>query len=314
MKEIGGYLELEICGGNGAYHQNALALNTARNALEQVLRTGGYKKIYLPLYNCIALQAAIDRAGIASETYAIDYNFEFEPFPVQADEAILYINFYGLKDAYIKQLSDIYPTLVIDNAHAFYSRPVHGVPTFYSCRKFFGVPDGAYLCYPPTDEIPAERDNSFDRYVHLIGRMDQTANDHFRFYRSVEDTIGDEPVRLISNSTARVMASIDYEATRSRRQSNYEILHRELASMNRLDIAPSCDGMCYPLLATRRLRDELIKLKVYTGVYWPQLITPAYEGTIEYDLSLNLVCLPTDHRYDENDMNEILNRIKSLTN
>lgn len=34
---------------------------------------------------------------------------------------------------------------IVDNCHSFYHKPNVGGNYIYSCRKFFGVPDGAYL-------------------------------------------------------------------------------------------------------------------------------------------------------------------------
>jgi hypothetical protein len=310
MKEIGGYLELELPRGGKEFHHDAIALNTARNAFEYCLRVGNYKKVYIPLYHCIALITSGERLGIPYEFYSIGYDFRFNEFPVAADEAILYINYYGLMDPYVEELSRLYPTLIVDNAHAFFSPPLPDVPTFYSCRKFFGVPDGAYL-YSNTllPEAP-ETDNSFDRYTHLIGRMDQTATHHFAFFKSIEKMLDTEPIKLMSRSTRSVLSCIDYDNARQKRQENYRYLHNELREMNRLVLPDHSEGMSYPLLVSKTLLDKLIQQKVYCGIYWPQLIREDLSHTIEYDMSLNLISLPVDQRYSLDDMEEVIKRIR----
>ncbi|GAA4463372.1 hypothetical protein GCM10023093_11670 [Nemorincola caseinilytica] len=308
MKEIGGYIELEA-GRNGTeYHKGAVALNTARNAFEYILRAGNYKKVYIPLYHCIALITSVRRLGMPYEFFKVGYDFRFEEFEVGPDEAILYINYYGVMDGYIEHLSRKYSTLIVDNAHAFYSMPLPGVPTFYSCRKFFGLPDGAYLY---TDKLlpEPERDLSFERYRHLVGRIDQTATDHFAFYKGIERMLDEEPVKQMSNSTRQLLGSIDYEQARQRRAENYRYLQAALQPMNRLSLPADSEGMSYPLLATKALLDKLIKSKVYCGIYWPQLITEELKDTVEYDMSLNLISLPIDQRYDLAEMAEIIKRI-----
>lgn len=308
MKEIGGYIELEAGRGGKEFHAGAVALNTARNAFEYVLRTNNYKKVYIPLYHCIALITSVNRLGIPYEFFKIGYDFKFDEFEVGPDEAILYINYYGVMDGYIAHLSRKYPSLIIDNAHAFYSAPLPGVPTFYSCRKFFGLPDGAYLY---TDKLlpEHERDNSFDRYRHLIGRIDQTATDHFLYYKGIEKMLDGEPIKSMSASTRQLLCSMNYEQARERRGENYRYLQAALQPMNRLTLPDNSEGMSYPLLATKALLDKLIKAKVYCGIYWPQLITEELKDTAEYDMSLNLISLPIDQRYDLADMAEIIKRI-----
>jgi hypothetical protein len=311
MKEIGGYLELELDQEDREYYKGLVSLNTGRNALEYILQVRGYKKVYLPHYHCQALMTPLARLNIPYECYDIDYDFEFNEFEVKPDEAILYINFYGLKDDYINKLAQKYPTLIVDNAHAFFSAPLQGVDTFYSCRKFFGVPDGAYLSIDKQLETEPERDLSFGRYQHLIGRLDQPATEHYGFYREVEIGFTHEPVKLMSHSTKRVLSAIDYAFIRKRRMENFEFLHSELKDMNRLKFSVESAGMSYPLLTSLEMLHKLIKAKVYIGIYWPNVIRHAPKESIEYDMALNLISLPIDQRYDINDMKEIIQRIKN---
>lgn len=147
MKEIGGYFELELPLGE-EYHKYAIKLNTGRNALEYLLLAQNTHKIYLPCYICNSVLEPLHEHGIEYQFYHVDTNFEItDDFDVQQDEKVLYVNYFALKDDYIKNLAERYGVdkLIIDNTQAFYSIPIKGVDTFYSPRKFFGVPDGSYL-------------------------------------------------------------------------------------------------------------------------------------------------------------------------
>ena len=55
MKPIGGYFELEL-NHFAEYHSEAIALNTARNALEYALRTDEYQKIYIPYFSTVQMR------------------------------------------------------------------------------------------------------------------------------------------------------------------------------------------------------------------------------------------------------------------
>jgi hypothetical protein len=310
MKELGGYLELELGNRENEYHKDLVRLNTGRNALEYILRARNYKKLYLPHYHCSALITPLERLGLPYEFYNIDYNFEFSDIAVGADEAILYINFFGLKDAYITSLVGKYPNLIVDNAHSFFS-PVHtGVDTFYSCRKFFGVPDGAYVSSAQKPGLEFPEDRSFARYEHLVGRRDEGATAHYAFYKHIENEFANEPVKLMSRSTQQVMENIDYESAKARRSANYAHLHGALGGINRLKLPPESMGMSYPLLASLEMLHKLIEQKVYIGVYWPNVIRDMPIDTVEHDLALNLLSLPIDQRYDIEDMEEIIKRIE----
>ena len=47
--------------------------------------------------------------------------------------------------------------VIIDNVQAYFQRPIEGFDTLYSCRKYFGVPDGAVL-YTDLEIEPLEKD------------------------------------------------------------------------------------------------------------------------------------------------------------
>ena len=74
MKVIGGYFELELPKGK-EYHQDAIRLNTGRNAFEYILRTKGYQKVYLPYYTCDAMLEPINKLALNYEFYQIDETF-----------------------------------------------------------------------------------------------------------------------------------------------------------------------------------------------------------------------------------------------
>ena len=65
-----------------------------------------------------------------------------QEFPLNS--FILYPNYFGICDKNVENLVNIYPKLIVDNAHAFYAKPC-GFASFNSERKFRNVKDGAYL-------------------------------------------------------------------------------------------------------------------------------------------------------------------------
>ena len=44
-----------------------------------------------------------------------------------------------------QSIKKIYGNIIVDHTHAFFQKPLKGIDTLYSCRKFWGVSDGAYL-------------------------------------------------------------------------------------------------------------------------------------------------------------------------
>ena len=310
MEAIGGYFSLELP-LHEEYHKEAIRLNTGRNCLEYILRAHDYKKVYVPYYTCEAVMEPINKLGISYEYYHIDINFEIrDRFTLKSEEAVLYTNYFGVKQRYVEQLAGQLGTqLIVDNTQAFYAKSLDGIDTFYSCRKFFGVPDGAYLY---TDKVLDEefvQDKSYDRMVHLLKRIDLSAEQGFADFRKVDDGLDYQPIRKMSKLTQRIMQAIDYEAAAKKRRENYQILHEALGEENKLQLTLNEDAvpMVYPFFTLiNGLRERLIDNKIFVARYWPNVLEWCQANDLEYYLADNLVCLPIDHRYDSLDMQIIL--------
>ena len=315
MDAIGGYFSLELP-QREEYHKNAIRLNTGRNCLEYILRVRGYKKVYVPYYTCEAVMEPINILGIPYEYYHIDIHFEIrDRFALKEGEALLYTNYFGLKQRYVELLAEKAGSrLIVDNTQAFYAQHIQGIDTFYTCRKFFGVADGAYLY---TDKLLDEdfvQDESYDRMAHLLKRIDLSAEQGFVDFRKVDDGLDNQPIRKMSKLTQRIMQSIDYDAAARKRRENYQMLHEELGEENNLVLSLEDDAvpMVYPFLASiKGLREKLIENKIFVARYWPNVLDWTTDKDIENLLAYQMQPLPIDQRYSLDDMNRIIDISKA---
>lgn len=310
MQPIGGYFSLELPYGE-EYHKNAIRLNTGRNCLEYILKARGYKKVYLPYYTCGVVLEPFMKLDIPYEFYHIDINFEIrDRFILTADEALLYVNYYGLKQRYVEQLAEkIGERLIIDNTQAFYAKPIAGIDTFYTCRKFFGVPDGAYLYTEKKLDEDLEQDLSFDRMTSLTKRIDVGAEAGYADFREISHRLVGQPIKLMSNLTQRLMQGIDYKTVAKKRRENFQILHDVFGKKNNLELNLEEDSvpMVYPFFSSdERQREKLIENKVFVARYWPNVLEWTAKDDIEHLLAYQLQPLPIDQRYGEEDMKRII--------
>lgn len=314
MEAIGGYFSLELP-QREEYHKNAIRLNTGRNCLEYILRVRGYKKVYVPYYTCEAVMEPINKLGIPYEFYHIDVHFEIrDRFTLKEGEALLYTNYFGLKQRYVEYLAEkVGSRLIVDNTQAFYAKPIKGIDTFYTCRKFFGVPDGAYLyCDKELDE-EIEQDYSYDRVAHLVKRIDLSAEDGFKDFRRVDDGLDNQPIRKMSKLSQRMMRSIDYEAAARRRRANFQMLLKALDKDNNIELPMEDDAvpMVYPyLVPVEGLRGNLIENKIFVARYWPNVLDWTKPEDIEYLLAYQMQPLPVDQRYGEEELSRIIEIVK----
>ena len=125
----------------------------------------------------------------------------------------------------------------------------------------------------------------------------------------------------MSPLTKRILSGIDYDLAREKRRDNFEYLHkhlREKNGMSQLLDGSTASGsfipFCYPYLIDdgASLRDTLIKNRIYSPVYWPELKNSKVLNSSEITFVNNIVCMPIDQRYTTADMNRIIECVDSF--
>lgn len=314
MRNIGGFFELEL-NSFEEYHK-ALQLNSGRNCLEYILRVNKYKKVYLPYYVCDVVFEPFEKCGVEYEFYNIDEEFKpiFDLNKVQENEAFMYVNYFGLNQNTVKYLSDKITNLIVDNTQAFYAQALIGVDTFYSPRKFFGVPDGAYLYISSEEDFKIKKDNSFERMSHLLKRIDLGPQESYNEFKSNSKLIVGQDIKAMSQLTISLLKNIDYKKIQVIRNENFNFLHSKLKQLNELDIDVSSLNapMIYPFKFTsENLKQKLINNNVFVATYWPNVLQYSDNAKIEVDLVNNIIALPIDQRYNIDDMNYIIDVINA---
>lgn len=320
MNPIGGYFSLEINEGR-ELHAHALRLNAGRYALEYILKARKYRKVYLPYYICNSILQPINRLGLEYEFYNI--NEQLEPaleLQPKTDEAVLYVNYFGLKNRYASSFCYVYPNTILDQTQAFYSEPgkmfidkSSKCDTFYSCRKYFGVPDGAYLYTDCLLNEELQQDESFERMTFLTKRIDRSAQEGYMDFHSNDKSLSNVGMKRMSKLTEAMMAGIDYSTKANKRIHNFRKLDKSLRESNlfKWDMDYGTVPLVYPYFVENgaKLRQRLIDNQVFCARYWPNVLECCKSSDFEYQLTENLVCIPIDQRYGEEEMNQILENI-----
>jgi hypothetical protein len=69
--------------------------------------------------------------------------------------------------------------------------------------------------------------------------------------------------------------------------------------------------MVYPYQTNdTTLRARLIENQVFVATYWPNVLEWCNEGDFEYELCKNIIPIPIDQRYGEEDMKRVIEIIK----
>jgi len=117
----------------------------------------------------------------------------------------------------------------------------------------------------------------------------------------------------MSAITKALLCNIDYTDIIKKRKKNFQFVHEHLHKLNQLDIPMYNDfvPMVYPFfpISNKKLKQKLIHKKIFVATYWPNVIDWCVPGDFEYSLTENILPLPIDQRYNENDLLQIINLI-----
>ncbi len=309
MKSIGGYFELEVTAKGQQYHDTPYRIKNGRAALHFILAAMKPALVHIPYYSCSSLLEPFAVSGCKYQFYEVDAALEPLSLPdLQSNEYFLYINYFGIKDQMASRLSVKYKDrLILDCTQAFFMKG-NGVSWFFnSCRKFFGVPDGAYLYVPEGAGLkpPTGRNQ---RYVteHLIKRLEGNTSEGYPIFLQNEDLMDCE-ITGMSEFSEQLMSGINYTEVMEKRLANYSALHERLGDINQYNAlsADGCVPMCYPLLLLNETADA-VKRKlnnIFIPTFWGEVTERSATGyEVEKNIAEKLLPLPIDHRYSTSDM------------
>ncbi len=318
MKEYGGYLPIEFAAGTPYFAgEHVAALNSGRYAIAYALKQLKWDVIYLPFYICATVEETIRKELPLMQIryYHINQQFLPESVTLKEKEGILWVNYFGIQsDQVIQDMVQQYDfRILIDNTQSFFSAPQKGVCQVYSCRKFFGVSDGAYAVGSQICQQPVPVSTSSLYMSHLLQSYEYGTNYSYTLNKENEERLGTCGIQAMSPLTSAMLNVVDYEYVRRKRMENMKVLHKILEPVNEIPLSESRPLLYYPFLfSSETLRKELIQKKIYVPQLWSETAENPDASTWEQYLSNCLCPLPVDQRYDAEDMKEIGRQVLSL--
>lgn len=312
--EIGGYFGLEYFSGR-EYHEGLIPVNNARSALLYLLKARKIQKLYIPRYLCDSVSNLCRREGYAYAYYPIGEDF-MPCFSGNLGEGeyLYVVNYFGqLTDEGILSLKERYGRIIVDHVQAFFQKPLAGVDTLYSCRKFFGVPDGGYVATDARLEEELETDVSKDRMKHILGRFEDSASPYYGEFKANDHGFATQPLRYMSRLTHNLLRAVDYERARNIRNENYDALARAFGGVNPLNLRRPDGPYAYPLYCAKgmEIKKKLAAKGIYVATLWPNALAC---GGIEEDYARNILPLPCDQRYGPEHMQYMIEEVFSCIN
>lgn len=282
------------------------------------------RRVWLPSYLCPSILTAID-PGISSVKFfpvgerlsAISGEFLSDLRP---DDLFLCIDYFGfqfdnrlleeVKQRGCKILRDCSQALFFD----FRNDQLCDFHLF-SPRKFLGVPDGGILHAEHNFKLRSDHLTPFDEETFasllqgLVLRREfdlyEVNRDWFGYFQKGESLF--EPSDSAMSELSRILLrfGFEYDMIQKQRKDNYLALAKKLSHLALFPILPDeVIPLGFPVVLPDRdiVQARLFQNEIYPPVHWDIHNTVPMEFEESHKLAQQIMTLPCDQRYDENDM------------
>ena len=152
-----------------------------------------------------------------------------------------------------------------------------------------------------------------DRMKHVLGRFEgNSASDYYTYFNDNDESFKEIELRLMSKLTHNILGAIDYEEAKRRREENFLFLSKALGEENLLKIECPSGPYAYPFYIQNGMavKKQLAKRKIYVATLWPNVLGTGLD--VETEFTENILPLPCDQRYTEEDMLRVVNAVREL--
>jgi len=297
--------------------------SSARSALAALFGFKGIQRIWLPDFCCSALveAAGLVEIGWYETTPELDVSWPSLAHALRPGDAVLAIDYFGRapRSGFLDLVRAQRDVLWIeDRAHALNpGRTAWGDVVLYSPRKLLGVGDGGVMVSQsplpgpsstPTAPLPIAQSQRHQDPDGL--RPDRW----FPAFRTQEAAFCVDDGRM-SDLTKTVLERVDGAVISARRQANARYLAAALQDLalwpiDPIDYAP----LAFPICVADRdgLAQALAEQRIYCAKHWADLPNDPALFPGAHSLSVHILSLPCDQRYDERDMDRIVTAIRAL--
>lgn len=319
--EIGSFIELQFKKNQEYYKGDTdiARLNTGRAAIYHSFRVTNCQAIWIPIYQCDTVRDFLLKKNVKIKYYHIDNLFNPIDIKQNEEDAVLLVNYYGIMSCNrMKELSSQYKNVIVDNSQAFFCKPLPECLNVYSCRKFIGAPDGAYVIGKNAHLFLSEYEEGYssDTSLFLLQRIEYGCEGKaYESRKSNEHRLEVEDIMRMSKLTQTILDGTDYKMIKHKRSENFKLACMLFDDINKIDPSMYCDEetipMVYPLVVeSDELFERLQKAKHFQGHWWSYLLNETKESDFENWLSRYIIPITIDQRYGKEELEYISSIIR----
>lgn len=299
---------------------------------------GGNLSVYMPLYSCESMSVPFINRGIKIEYYDIEYKGnKLNHILLKENVDILYISnyfgFIGQEDIeYIKFQKSRGTIILYDRTHSLLiddqNMCILSDYIFSSLRKWGMLPTGAVVSKScgtfisiKLQECPYANkkfQGMLLKSSYICGQSNVTKECFFRFFNEFNSKLYNDYCEYqIDENSLRILHNMDFEKIKEIRKRNARIIYNGLKNINEVkfmfELSDNSVPLFIPILVDKTHRDKLksylCSFDVYCPTHWPKHSSVKLSDKSNYlfESEISLIC---DQRYDDNDMNFIVNIIK----
>lgn len=310
--------------------EQSILLTNASSAIFLVIKSLNPNQVWLPSYLCDSLTKAVNKAQGNIVFYDVNSNLEITNWgwleKIKNNDLVILINYFGLgiNSSLVNAIKSKKGLILEDASQALLSQNIDQNSDFviFSPRKFLGIPDGGILnCNYQLNfkqielETPPRDWWLKSLSVTILRREFDIYGGERYWYKLFQETESDYPIgyyRMSELSQILLESSFNYQEIAEKRVKNYQILQENLGDIALFpQLSPEVIPLGFPIKVKNRdsLRQLLFSKEIYPPIHWLIQDCVPEKFTDSHRLSREIMTLPCDQRYNEDDMKKIANLI-----
>lgn len=313
---------------------NPALLSNARSGIKLIIDQLKPPQVWLPSYLCPTIISAIDQKISRINFFPISDSLtlvsdEFLSL-LRPHDLFLFIDYFGFPfdEGIIEEVKHCGCTVLRDCSQAlFFDFKNDKLSDFhlFSPRKFLGVPDGGILQMRYNHMLnltsllpPGDASFPFLFQALLLRREFDIyggSRAWFDLFKKGEAFFSPGNYRMSELSEHLLHFAFNYHEIQLTRRQNFLYLLERLKHIALFSVLPeSVVPLGFPIKVPDRdgLQKELFKYSIYPPIHWNIAQAVPEEFFQSHNLSQEIMTLPCDQRYDESDMEYIVNAIMEL--